>query len=768
MKNERKRAFSLVELLIALVVMGIVTAGAVSLFGTGSTLMSRQVSSSTRLTTERFTLDGIYNELRKGSIASLDILNTNDPQRGDSFDKAIFLQADGNGSFRAILREWSATGVPTDTPLTGADGIRSLDFRIPTATVDTNPDNFMLSVDVVAARVNNTEDGVAPRVAHRKVGFFGQTVKSGDVTGTVYAGNAVRFAFFVPAMLAAAPGEPVGVLNYVVDGEHGNDNPAVVPANHGRQWGRAAFKTVNRALDAAAADTDPKNKVVWVKKGTYTLGATLNLAQGVKLYGGFTGTENISADLSPESRDEALRAIINSRDITANRPILSGNKSVRVILCSGDSTLRPTSIDTVLDGFEIADGKAADPGGAGMYNYYADPLVTNCTFSGDKANTTASDSGGGGMRNENSSPTVTNCTFLENSAIGTNFNNGGGGMYNRLASSPTVTNCIFSSNTGSGTNNLGGGGGMFNDGDNANRPAPVVANCTFSGNSGSGADSGGGGGMKNYYANPVVTNCTFSGNSGTGAGGGGGGGMYNFTSSPTVTNCTFSENSGYGVSSTAGGGGGGGMYNNGSSPTITNCTFSGNSGDGTGSDSGGGGMYVRASASSSTVIKNTIFWGNDAKTNNGHEIYRANPPATFTTAPTNSRIQDGANFVFPLTWNIIAGTVTSADPKIVSVDRHGYDATTRLTHVSADLPLTSVDVYIYKLTSIDVKSSAIDRGTVTGAPTTDQRGVARWDDPSVSGSGTSIVDIGAYEYTQTASKDYYPKSGDVYPGGILP
>ena len=60
------------------------------------------------------------------------------------------------------------------------------------------------------------------------------------------------------------------------------------------------------------------------------------------------------------------------------------------------------------------------------------PTLTNCTFSGNAANTGY----GGGMYISNSNPTLTNCTFSENGA------NEGGGLC-IYSSSPIVANTIF-------------------------------------------------------------------------------------------------------------------------------------------------------------------------------------------------------------------------------------------------------------------------------------------------------------------------------------
>ena len=226
--------------------------------------------------------------------------------------------------------------------------------------------------------------------------------------------------------------------------------------------------------------------------------------------------------------------------------------------------------NTILEGFTITGGNAdgpdaADKLGGGMYNKNSNPMVINCTFSGNSASRY-----GGGMYNSYSSPTVTGCTFTGNS---TTY---GGGMYN-YNSSPTVTNCTFSDNSANAD-----GGGMYNV-----VGSPTIIKCTFSGNS-----AYWGGGMCNRQNSPTVTNCTFSGNSTTY-----GGGMYNYNSSPTVTNCTFSGNTAVDY--------GGGMCDGQSSSTVTNCTFSGN----TAVDSGGGMCNVQ---SSSPTVTDCIFSDNEA------------------------------------------------------------------------------------------------------------------------------------------------------------
>ena len=301
--------------------------------------------------------------------------------------------------------------------------------------------------------------------------------------------------------------------------------------------------------------------------GTGNREATFQLKNGVVIKGGYAGL----GEPDPDARDIDAYETILSGDIGILGDI--SDNSYNVVTGSG------TDNTAVLDGFIITAGNANGgyKHGGGMRNdSYSSPTVTNCTFSGNSA-----DSSGGGMYNrDNSSPTVTNCTFSGNSA-----DSYGGGMHNRISSNPTVTNCTFSENS-AGYH----GGGMDND-----DSSPMVTNCTFSGNWG-----GQGGGMSNRDSStPTVTNCTFNGNSARY-----GSGMYNAYSSPKVTNCTFSENSASEW--------GGGMCNmESSSPTVTNCTFSKNSAR---NYDGGG---ISNLFDSNPTVTNCTFIGNSAKNYGG-------------------------------------------------------------------------------------------------------------------------------------------------------
>ncbi len=312
--------------------------------------------------------------------------------------------------------------------------------------------------------------------------------------------------------------------------------------------------------------------------------------------------------------------------------------------------------------------------GGGMWSTGTSTL-TNVTFS---ANSAASF--GGGMHSTGTS-TLTDVTFSANSA------DYGGGMYTSGAS--TLTNVTFSANSAARS-----GGGMFSTG------TLTLTNVTFSANS---AGFGSGGGVYNG-GSPTLTNVTFSGNSANY-----GGGMYTSGAS-TLTNVTFSANSATNS--------GGGMYTYGN-PTLTNVTFSANS-----ATNNGGGVYNGGSP----TLTNVTFSANSA-TNNGGGVYNAGNPTLKnviianstsggdcvtdigTLNAQNSLIEDGLTCVNGTNTNNLTG-----DPVLGALTNNGGSTQTF---------------------ALLTGSPAIDTGTNTGCPATDQRGVTR-----PQGVG---CDIGAYE-----------------------
>ena len=215
---------------------------------------------------------------------------------------------------------------------------------------------------------------------------------------------------------------------------------------------------------------------------------------------------------------------------------------------------------------------------------------------------------------------------------------------------------------------------------NNGNSSPTLTNLTFTDN----YSPYGGGMYNNNNSNPTLTNVTFSNNSANY----GGGGMYNDQSNPILTNVTFTNNSAIDD--------GGGMYNDHSNPSLTNVTFYGNSADMFGF---GGGIYDIFSYS--TLI-NAILWGNTPD-----QVY-----GSYGAVITYSIVQGGYTGEGNIDQDPILGPLE---------DNGGFT----LTH------------------NLGIGSPAIDTGSPSVCPTTDQRGLSRPIDGN--GDSTPECDMGAFE-----------------------
>ncbi len=240
-------------------------------------------------------------------------------------------------------------------------------------------------------------------------------------------------------------------------------------------------------------------KEVWVAAGVHTptvystdLDATFKISY-MDVYGGFAGVETARYQRDPAAHLTILSGDIENNDIDAdgdrileNPSGISGNNSYHVV--TGGAT------GSTLDGFVITAGKATfggtcngydcqcleDECGGGMLNQDAGTLITNVTFSGNKAKV------GGGMfigssDSSKPTPTITSVTFIGNTA------NVGGGMFIK-DSLADISNVTFSENSADLH-----GGGIFID-----SPFNVISHATFRGNSAGGRGGG-------VYAFPAST-----------------------------------------------------------------------------------------------------------------------------------------------------------------------------------------------------------------------------------------------------------------------
>jgi CSLREA domain-containing protein len=267
----------------------------------------------------------------------------------------------------------------------------------------------------------------------------------------------------------------------------------------------------------------------------------------------------------------------------------------------------------------------------------------------------------------------------------------GGGLYNQ-GGTVTLANSVVFSNTASGGN---GGGGLHNTGVLTLTNTSVLSNTAASGKDGGGVSNGSGGTL-------VITGSVLSGNKA----GDDGGGVYVNSGVLTMTNTTLSGNSADDN--------GGGLYNtNGATSWLNNVTASNNTADANGDGGGNGGGLHRSTGTLN--IKNTLSAGNfDNSASTKH------PDCSGTVT------SQGYNLIQSTTGCTLSG-----------------DTTGNITGQSANLgPLQNNGgpTLTHALLS---GSPAMDAGTNSGCPATDQRGAARPQDGD--GNGSAVCDIGAYE-----------------------
>ncbi|MCU4154617.1 T9SS type A sorting domain-containing protein [Carboxylicivirga sp. A043] len=171
--------------------------------------------------------------------------------------------------------------------------------------------------------------------------------------------------------------------------------------------------TVYSDLQLALADAISGDEI-WVAEGIYKPTTSddrtisFELQPGVKLYGGFIGTET-----SLEERNWHEYQTILSGDI--GMPLDQSDNTYTVVKAIG-SEYNVINKSTIFDGFIVQHGNNQ------IYGWEA--------------------GSGGGMRCENASPFVINVVFDNNKA-----RNDGGGVYCKDGSNPVFVHCIFTSNT---------------------------------------------------------------------------------------------------------------------------------------------------------------------------------------------------------------------------------------------------------------------------------------------------------------------------------
>jgi predicted outer membrane repeat protein len=366
--------------------------------------------------------------------------------------------------------------------------------------------------------------------------------------------------------------------------------------NNGSTWADA-YTDLQDAIDNQCGSLP-----IWVAAGTYypTAGTdrTISFAipDGVKLYGGFAGTETLLAQ-----RDWTTHETILSGDIGTQND--NADNSYHVVYTKNVSS------ETLMDGFTVSDGKAEAISGS-IWHRNGGAWYNDGSGTGNSSN-----------------PSVRNCTFSDNSGVH------GGAIYNDSRSygviSSTLSNCTFSGNSAASE-----GGAIYYHGTITGVSSPTLSNCTFLGNSavdnGGAMYFGGSGGS----GKAEVINCTFqdNGNDHIGYDDAEQGAQHHFV------NCTFTGATAYAINIP--------YWDSGEALLdFTNCIFWGNNGDILGGNAGTDNARLNIINS---IVEEAAFAGSNNNINqnpqfldaaNGFLQLKCNSPAinqgTATGAPTD-------------------------------------------------------------------------------------------------------------------------------------
>lgn len=428
--------------------------------------------------------------------------------------------------------------------------------------------------------------------------------------------------------------------------------------------------------------------------------------------------------------------------------VLSGNKASRIFNVS------ETNLNVAIKRLKFIDGKATSSstsaGGAINIRDYSTVTVDNSTFQYNTASrggairvgyggslivrNSTFDSNNGASANDGFSagaiatagaggPTGTGKLVIEGSTFTNNKGVNGGAVYNLLGPI-SIKNSVFKNNQSTKE-----GGALFTDGVSGSEKDTLGGRLTITGSRFEGNKAVAGGGamyLWTYTADSVlIQDSTILGNSVTRGGQynlGRGGGIEFAGSNLTLDKTTVANN----IAPAQGGG----LWvnNNISSVKLVNSTFSGNQAT---SDAGGG-MFLNSADGKPVTITNSSIVNNLAGRDaggiwtgsaNSNDVKLTN--TIFAGNKATVTYQGNANF-----------TMAEGGGNIVQSGGRGPVVTKNSRYV-ADLKLGALQLtgndYVHPLLT---GSPAINTGTTTGAPTSDQRSRTRDSKP----------DAGAFEF----------------------
>lgn len=241
------------------------------------------------------------------------------------------------------------------------------------------------------------------------------------------------------------------------------DKSKIEAGMSGDNWA-TAINDLSLAINHA--QTDNQVTQIWVAKGTYVPSLSGNrtsffaLPSGVKLIGGFAGTENAPTERNLAANITKLSGDLNQND--QENYFRYDDNSYHIL------QLKDVDAQTLVDGFTFVSGCSNGTGFSGLidnkkgpaiYNYNSLAEIQNCIFT----NNYAEYDGAGVFNTANSHVKITNSLFYKNWA------NYGGAILNTANSSSDILHCTFANNVVAG---VGNGAAIYNQ----NSPAGFLRN----------------------------------------------------------------------------------------------------------------------------------------------------------------------------------------------------------------------------------------------------------------------------------------------------